>query len=155
MTVLITVRRHDIDFELSVIHRQLRSALLQILQSQTVIISRFGNFVLYKLNLFVLNVFKYVLDGCNFTTTPFDIGSNITTEIEWLETNLGDTASVPCPCAEFAGSLAGRAYRYCSGTFSQGAHWDEFDVSRCEALNSMTTRRLCVAALLLTLVSLL
>ncbi len=89
------------------------------------------------------------IDGCNFTTTPFDIGSNITTEIEWPETSLGDTVSVPCPCAEFAGSLAGRAYQYCSGTFSQGAHWEDYDISECEALNSQTTRRLCVAALLL------
>ena len=96
---------------------------------------------------------NHVLDGCNFTTTPFDIGSNVSTEIEWPETSLGDTASVPCPCAEFAGSLAGRAYRYCGGTFSQGAHWEEFDISRCEALSSMTTRRLCVAALLLAKVS--
>jgi hypothetical protein len=94
------------------------------------------------------------VDGCNFTTTSFDIGSNITIEIEWPETNLGDTASVPCPCAEFAGSLAGRAYRYCSGTFSQGAHWEKFDDSLCEALSSMTTRRLCAAALLLAQVPL-
>ena len=43
VTILVTVRRHDIDFELSAIHRQLRSALLQILRIQTVIISRFGN----------------------------------------------------------------------------------------------------------------
>ena len=98
----------------------------------------------------ILNIY---VDGCNFTKTPFDIGSNITTEIEWPETSLGDTASVPCPCAKFAGSLAGRAYSYCSGTFSLGAHWDEFDVSRCEVLNSMTTRRLCVAALLLAQVA--
>ena len=89
-------------------------------------------------------------DGCNYTTTPFDIGSNITIEIEWPETNLGDTASVPCPCAEFAGSLAGRAYRYCSGTFSQGAGWEAVDYSHCEARKSMTTRRLCAAALLLS-----
>ena len=95
-----------------------------------------------------------ILDGCNFTTPPFDSSSNISTEIEWPETSLGDTASVPCPCAEFAGSLAGRAYRYCGGTFSQGAYWEEFDISRCEALNSMITRRLCVAALLLAQVSL-
>ena len=93
------------------------------------------------------------VDGCNFTMTPFEISSNITMEIEWPETNLGNTANVPCPCAEFAGSLAGRAYHYCSGTFSQGAHWETFDVSRCEALNSITTRRLCVAALLLAKVS--
>jgi hypothetical protein len=94
------------------------------------------------------------VDGCNFTTSPFDIDTNITIEIEWPETNLGDTASVPCPCAEFAGSLAGRAYRYCSGTFSQGAHWETFDVSLCEARRSNTTGRLCAAALLLTQVPL-
>ena len=88
-------------------------------------------------------------DGCNYSTTPFEIGSNITINIEWPETNLGDMASVPCPCAEFAGSLAGRAYRYCSGTFSQGADWEAVDDSRCEARQSMTTRRLCAAALLL------
>ena len=72
--------------------------------------------------------------------------------IVWPETNLGDTVIVPCPCAEFAGSLAGRAYRYCSGTFSQGAHWEAFDISECEALNENTTRRLCEAALLLATV---
>ena len=91
-------------------------------------------------------------DGCNFTTTPFDIGPNITIDIQWPETNLGDTASVFCPCAEFAGSLAGRVYRYCSGTFSQGAHWETFDTSECEALNKVRTRRLCEAALLLVMV---
>lgn len=69
--------------------------------------------------------------------------------IKWPETNLGDTASVPCPCAEFAGSLAGRAYRFCNGTFSQGAHWEEPSTGDCEALNSNTTRELCRAALLL------
>ena len=90
----------------------------------------------------------YFEDGCNFTTTPFDVGPNVIIEIEWPETNLGDTVSVPCPCAEFAGSLAGRAYRYCSGTFSQGAHWEDFDVSLCEALSSAITKRLCAAALL-------
>ena len=89
------------------------------------------------------------VDGCNFTMTPFEIGPNVTIAIEWPETNLGDTASVPCPCVEFAGSLAGRAYRYCSGTFSQGAYWEEFDVNLCEALSSATTKRLCAAALLL------
>lgn len=69
--------------------------------------------------------------------------------IEWPETNLGDTASMSCPCTEFAGSLAGRAYRYCSGTFSQGGQWEEIDVSDCEALNDNTTRQLCEAAFLL------
>ena len=47
-TILITVRRHDINFELSVVHEQLRSALLKILQNQAVIISRFGNLCCYS-----------------------------------------------------------------------------------------------------------
>ena len=59
---------------------------------------------------------------------------------------------MPCPCTEFAGSLAGRAHRYCGGTFSQGAEWEAFDVTKCEALNDNTTRRLCEAALLLATV---
>ena len=91
-----------------------------------------------------------LLDGCNYTVSTHFTDPSITTE--WPETNLGDTASVPCPCAEFASSLAGRAYRYCSGTFSQGAHWDMLDISKCEALNKNTTKRLCQAALLLAMV---
>ena len=96
----------------------------------------------------------HCLDGCNYTVTT-DSTDPLINMIEWPETNLGDTASVPCPCAEFVGSLAGRAYRYCSGTFSQGAHWEAFDISSCEALNLISTRRLCLAALLLAQVPIL
>ncbi len=92
----------------------------------------------------------FCLDGCNYTVTTDPTDPLIT--LEWPETNLGDTASVPCPCAEFAGSLAGRAYRYCSGTFSLGADWEDFDLSECEALNENATRRLCEAARLLATV---
>ena len=67
--------------------------------------------------------------------------------VDWPETNLGVTVNVPCPCTEFAGSLAGRAFRYCGGTYSQGARWEaSADISDCSALNSETTRRLCEAA---------
>ena len=41
--ILITVCRHDVSIEVSVVHRQLRSALLQILQNPDITISRFGN----------------------------------------------------------------------------------------------------------------
>ena len=72
--------------------------------------------------------------------------------IDWPETNLGNTASAPCPCSEFAGSLAGRAYRYCGGTSSQGARWErKIDISSCEALNLEITGRLCEAAKVLSL----
>ena len=67
--------------------------------------------------------------------------------VDWPETNLGVRVDIPCPCTEFAGSLAGRAFRYCSGTYSQGARWEfSADISDCSALNSETTRRLCDAA---------
>ena len=43
--ILITVHRQDVNDEISVVHRQLRSALLQILQNRypDITISRFGN----------------------------------------------------------------------------------------------------------------
>ena len=78
------------------------------------------------------------LDGCDAETYR---------DVYWPETNLGVTANVPCPCAEFAGSLAGRVVRYCGGTYSQGARWEaSADISDYSALNSETTRRLCQAA---------
>ena len=43
ITLLITIRQLDINSELSVVHRQLRSALLQMPQNQVVTLSRFGN----------------------------------------------------------------------------------------------------------------
>ena len=79
-----------------------------------------------------------LLDGCDKETF---MGVN------WPETNLDVTADVPCPCTEFAGSLAGRAFRYCRGTYSHGAKWEaSADISDCSALNSENTRRLCEAA---------
>ena len=71
-------------------------------------------------------------------------------DIDWPVTNIGINASAPCPCAEFAGSLAGRAYRYCNGTYSQGVRWEEKVYNdECDVLNSPETRRLCDAAKLL------
>ena len=79
-----------------------------------------------------------LLDGCDAETFM---------GVDWPETNLDVTVNIPCPCTEFAGSLAGRAFRYCGGTYSQGARWEaSADISDCSALNSETTRRLCEAA---------
>ena len=39
--------------------------------------------------------------------------------ITWPETSLDVSVNVSCPCTKFAGSLAGRAFRYCGGTTSQ------------------------------------
>ena len=79
-----------------------------------------------------------LLDGCDKETFM---------GIDWPETDLDVEINVSCPCAEFAGSLAGRALRYCGGTYSQGARWDTAaDITSCSALNSDITRRLCEAA---------
>ena len=66
----------------------------------------------------------------------------------WTETDLGARASAPCPCSEFAESLAGRQYRKCEGTYSQKASWSDFvDMSECTALNDeRTTGLLCQLA---------
>ena len=79
-----------------------------------------------------------VIDGCE--EVRFD-------GYTWPETDLRDNASIECPCAEFIGSLAGRAHRYCGGSYLHGAYWsNETDDSRCVAITSDITRNLCQAA---------
>ena len=93
-------------------------------------------------------IVKYFLFDCIFVLSPLD-GCNQENfgGYEWPEINLGANASVPCPCAEFSGSLAGRIFRYCIGTFSQQARWSTvLDSSQCTALNSAQTGLLCEAA---------
>ena len=88
--------------------------------------------------LTVLTFCASLLDGCSQENFK---------GYEWPEINLGANASVPCPCAEFSGSLAGRIFRYCTGTFSQQAQWSSIlDSSQCTALNSAQTGLLCEAA---------
>ena len=82
--------------------------------------------------------FMAYIDGCN---PEVDNGGN------WPETDLGSRASAPCLCSEFAGSLAGRQYRRCEGTYSQKARWSNVvDVSECAALNDRRTGLLCKIA---------
>ena len=78
-------------------------------------------------------------DGCNPVVYQ---GKN------WPETDLSASASASCPCSEYAGSLAGRQYRKCEGTYSQKARWSNMvDVSECTALNDeRTTGLLCQLA---------
>ena len=83
------------------------------------------------------------LDGCE---------PEVFYDIKWPETNLDHTASVPCPCSEFTGSLAGIAHRHCGGTFSHGGRWEEHaDISACSVFNSRTTKLLCEAAQVLVI----
>ena len=88
------------------------------------------------------------MNGLNFTLLSLD-GCNEESfrGYEWPEINLGTNASVPCPCAEYSGSLAGRIFRYCTGMFSRQAQWSTvLDSSRCTALTSAQTGLLCEAA---------
>ena len=65
----------------------------------------------FKIKLYQDLVQKIILDGC---TVTIDSADPLIT-IEWPETIIWETQSVclNCPCAEFAGLLAGRAYCYC------------------------------------------
>ena len=121
------------------IRESLRAALLSY-QIQVIGISRYGTSCVYMcINFIVRWRLKCILlDGCD---------KEMFMGIDWPETDLDVEVNVSCPCAEFAGSLAGRALRYCGGTYSQGARWDTAaDITSCSALNSEITRRLCVAA---------
>ena len=66
----------------------------------------------------------------------------------WPETDLGLIASIPCPCANIVGSLAGRIFRHCQGSYTEGADWlDVVDESQCAAINSGITSKLCAIAM--------
>ena len=66
----------------------------------------------------------------------------------WPETNLGSIASIPCPCTDIVGSLAGRIFRHCQGSYTEGADWlDEVDQSQCAVINSAITSKLCAIAM--------
>ena len=69
-------------------------------------------------------------------------------EGEWPETSPGFTASVPCPCADIVGSLAGNMTRLCMGSYSRGAEWtNDVDDSQCASQRSGITGRLCNIAM--------
>ena len=124
------------------LRRNLYSQLLAIQNVQLIGLSRYG---LYKFIMYTYiakvdaspNCSDYI-DGCNPDTFE---------GIKWPETNLGSSASVPCSCSEFAGSLAGKIFRLCNGTYSQRARWSvRLDKSQCTALSSQQTGLLCEAA---------
>ena len=114
------------------------SQLLLVSSIQVIEIARYGWYT--TMATFIVRIIYglFSLDGCNQENFR---------GYEWPEINLGTNATVPCPCAEYSGSLAGRIFRYCTGTFSQQAQWSTtLDSSRCTALNSAQTRLLCEAA---------
>ena len=61
----------------------------------------------------------------------------------WPETNIETAVLTSCPCEELLGALAGKAVRYCSGTFTNGASWNVIDSRDCAVSTSTTTSTLC------------
>lgn len=83
-------------------------------------------------------------DGCRMTTTqiPSPNGNpNLIVVIEWPETDLGQNASVPCPCDFSLDTTNLFATRHCGGNFQTGAVWEEPYVSPCNF--TVIARTLC------------
>ena len=59
----------------------------------------------------------------------------------WPETNIGVLAIVDCPCGTSGASVKLKATRYCGGDFTNGASWDEPDVTKCNF--SDLARKIC------------
>ena len=70
------------------------------------------------------------IDGCESQSTI--LGSDSTVVIDWPEVGIGEEVFVTCPCGDIDLSPGGlRARRYCGGTFTGGAHWEEATVGSC------------------------
>ena len=92
----------------------------------------------------------YMLDGCVAEDTilePLEPGG-LSVILEWPESDIGQTISLPCPCGNLSAvsneSINKNATRECGGTFTQGAKWDIAMSSPCNF--SSVTRRLCQVA---------
>ena len=66
---------------------------------------------------------------------------NLAVAIVWPETDLGENATVPCPCDFSLNTTNLLATRLCSGNFQSGAVWAEPCISLCEF--AVTARILC------------
>ena len=86
--------------------------------------------------------FSFAPDGC-----PKLLGSacgNVG-RVTWPETEIGDVASVRCPCGlndPLIDMLMGT--RRCGGTYESGAEWEEPQCDSCDFSN--TRRELCALA---------
>jgi hypothetical protein len=85
-------------------------------------------------------------DGCEASTTM--VGMSLPgvadIELDWPESDLGETVSLKCPCGNFSalgGGISRNASRVCGGDFTTGAVWETSMDSKCDL--SPTTRRLC------------
>ena len=83
-------------------------------------------------------------DGCppNITTIPSQSKDpDLEIVIIWPETDIGQTASVDCPCGSLSSANGLNAIRYCGGDFILGGNWMEANVMSCNF--SDLARQLC------------
>ena len=81
-------------------------------------------------------------DGC--PKQPDSACGNVNT-VTWPETEIGQVATVPCPCGiddPLIQLLSGT--RRCGGTYDTGAEWEEAQCDSC--IFSDTRRELCALA---------
>ena len=88
-------------------------------------------------------------DGCpkNSTFIPSPSGDpDLIIELEWPETDIGQTQKLKCPCgpANFSIGVVREATRRCWGTFQEVAVWDDPMAASCNF--SDTARQLCKLA---------
>ena len=97
--------------------------------------------VLSKCLLYIMYIDS---DGCPSTNTTIPSQSRdpqLEIVINWPETDIGQTASVDCPCGSLSSANRLTAIRYCGGDFILGGNWTEANVMSCNF--SDLARRLC------------
>ena len=96
---------------------------------------------LHDYHVAVVIIYDVFTDGCPQNTTG-NASLSMYPEIEWPETNLGETHTENCPCGLLSlNSKQLVATRYCDGDFSTGARWDPPMQDACNASN--ITKRIC------------
>lgn len=82
------------------------------------------------------------LDGCVSQMSTSAGGVSVV----WPETDLGQTVTVLCPCANFSLGIGHpAATRTCTGSFTTGAQWQLSSLDICDF--SSTTQNLCQVSL--------
>ena len=86
-----------------------------------------------------------MIDGCRANKTLITSPSGnpeLTIEIPWPETNIGEVAEVKCPCGNITlGTDTLVATRYCGGDFTNGGKWSDAYVRPCNF--SDLSREIC------------
>ena len=87
------------------------------------------------MNLFAFNC-PTLQDGCPVETGVCGNVDNVT----WTETEIGQVASIPCPCGVSDPLIQElRGTRRCGGTYDSGAVWEEPQCDSCQFSNTRLT----------------